>query len=60
MRSAHVKWIKKTDADLRNRYAETPIGVLDTYQAILFMSGHVTRHTDQMKEVMASPGFPTK
>lgn len=60
LRSAHVKWVKKTEEDLRNRYAETPIGMMDTYQAILFMSGHTKRHTDQMKEVMASPNFPAK
>lgn len=58
LRGDHVKWAKKTDEDLRNRYATTPLGVMDAYQAILFMSGHTKRHTDQMKEIMASPDFP--
>ena len=60
LRAEHIKWAKKTNEDLRNRYATTPIGVMDAYQAILFMSGHVKRHTDQMKEVMADANFPTK
>lgn len=58
LRAEHVKWMKKTDADLRNHYADTPFGVIDCYQAVLFISGHVQRHTYQMKEVMASEGFP--
>ena len=60
LRGVHTKWVKKTDEDLRNRYATTPFGVIDAYQAILFMAGHTKRHTDQMKEVMASPNFPRK
>ncbi|WP_268125250.1 DinB family protein [Roseivirga pacifica] len=58
LRAEHAKWMKNTDDDLRNRYAQTPVGTIHAYQAVLFISGHVKRHTDQMKEVMASPGFP--
>ncbi|MBO3697367.1 DinB family protein [Roseivirga sp. E12] len=60
LRGEHIKFAKKTDADLRNHYATLPFGTIDTYQAILFMSGHTKRHTDQMKEVMADPSFPKK
>jgi DinB superfamily len=60
LRSAHMKWVKKTDEDLRNRYAETPFGIMDTYQAILFLSAHSARHAEQMREVMASANFPSK
>ena len=60
LRGDHVKWTKKTDADLRNRYAEAPFGVIDSYQAIIFMSAHTRRHVMQMKEVMADPNFPSK
>ncbi|NVK85003.1 MAG: DinB family protein [Cytophagia bacterium] len=59
LRAAHLKWLKKTDEDLRNRYAQTPVGTIDAYQGVLFISGHVKRHTAQMKEVMASEGFPS-
>ena len=58
LRSEHIKWVKKTEYDLRNRYGTTPFGTVDLYQAILFMSAHTRRHTDQMKEVMADAGFP--
>lgn len=59
LRAEHLKWLKKTDEDLRNRYAQTPVGTIDAYQGVLFISGHVKRHTAQMKEVMASEGFPS-
>lgn len=60
LRGEHIKFAKKTDADLRNHYGTLPFGTIDTYQAMLFMSGHTKRHTDQMKEVMADPSFPKK
>lgn len=60
LRSEHIKFAKKTDADLRHHYGTLPFGTIDVYQAILFMSGHTKRHTDQMKEVMADPAFPKK
>jgi len=60
LRGEHIKFVKKTDADLRNHYGALPFGTVDTYQSILFLSGHTKRHTDQMKEVMANPSFPKK
>lgn len=57
-RKSNLDFVKNTDQDLRNRYFDFPFGKVDAYQVILFMSGHVTRHTDQIKEVMASDGFP--
>lgn len=58
LRGEHIKFTKKSTDDLRNRYAQVPFGTIDVYQAIIFMSGHTKRHTDQMREVMASAGFP--
>lgn len=58
LRSEHIKFTKKSTDDLRNRYGQLPFGTIDVYQAIIFMSGHTKRHTDQMREVMASAGFP--
>ena len=60
LRDEHIKFAKKTDANLRNHYGTLPFGTIDTYQAILFMAGHTKRHTDQMKEVMAHADFPKK
>lgn len=58
-RKANIKFVKKTDADLRNHYLQFPFGLIDTYQGILFMSGHTQRHADQIKEIMASTDFPS-
>ena len=47
-----------TEDDLRNRYFDFPFGKADSYQIILFLSGHTKRHTDQIKEVIANEKFP--
>ena len=57
-RKANLKFVKSSEDDLRNRYFDFPFGKVDSYQVILLMSGHTKRHTDQIKEVMASAGFP--
>ncbi|MDW3197291.1 MAG: DinB family protein [Cytophagales bacterium] len=57
-RKEHLNYVKKTDDDLRNRYCQFPFGTIDAYQTILFLSGHVQRHTDQIKEVMEADNFP--
>ncbi len=57
-RKANIKYIKKTQDDLRNHYFEFPFGKVDAFQIIMFMSGHTERHTKQIMEVMASDGFP--
>lgn len=57
-RKANMKFVKSTDADLRNHYLQFPFGLIDSYQGVLFMSGHTKRHTDQIKEIMESDGFP--
>jgi hypothetical protein len=57
-RKSNMKYVKSTDDDLRNRYFQFPFGTIDSYQVILFMSGHTQRHIDQIKEVKASDSFP--
>lgn len=57
-RKSNMKFVKSTEDDLRNRYFDFPFGKVDSYQVVIFMSGHTKRHTDQIKEVMASEGFP--
>jgi hypothetical protein len=58
-RKANMKYVKKTDDDLRHHYFDFPFGKVDALQVILFMSGHTTRHTDQIKEVIAHASFPS-
>lgn len=57
-RKEHIKYLKKTEDDLRHHYGELPFGTIDGYQMILFMSGHVERHVKQIKEVMSGEDFP--
>ena len=59
LRKSNMKYVKKTNDDLRNHYFDFPFGKVDAYQVILFMSGHTIRHTDQIKEVMQNGGFPS-
>ena len=48
-------------ADLRAfANADLPIGDSDGYQGLLFQSAHTERHTKQILEVKATPGYPAK
>ncbi len=51
-------YVKNTEEDLRNHIVTMPFGSLDGYQFILFISAHTNRHTQQINEVKADPGFP--
>lgn len=51
-------YVRSTSDDLRNHVLTLPFGQLDAYQMILFMAAHSTRHTRQIQEVKADPGFP--
>ncbi|TDQ30948.1 DinB family protein [Zeaxanthinibacter enoshimensis] len=57
-RKSHIDYMKETEDDLRNHYAQMPFGTIDAYQAVLFMSGHTARHNAQIAEIMESPDFP--
>ena len=57
-REGLIKYINETKDDLRNHFAETPIGLVDTYQLLLFLSAHTLRHTLQIAELKSHPGFP--
>lgn len=57
-RAALISYMKKTNDDLRNHFATTPLGLVDTYQVLLFLSAHSRRHTLQIAELKAMPGFP--
>lgn len=57
-REALIKYVKDTRDDLRNHFFEFPFGLLDTYQVLIFLSAHTRRHTLQIEELKANPGFP--
>jgi DinB superfamily len=60
IRAAHLKYVKTTTEDLRNHFIRLPIGWVDCYQSIIFMSGHSNRHIGQINEILADPHFPKK
>ncbi len=53
-----IAYVKSTADDLRNHYYDFPFGKVDSYQIIIFLSGHSVRHTLQINEVMQNPEFP--
>ena len=53
-----IDYVKKTNDDLLNHFVTLPFGLVDTYQFLIFLSGHTERHILQIEEVMANPGFP--
>ncbi len=57
-RAANSNYIKTTQDDLRNHYSQSPVGLMDAYQILLFMNAHTKRHTDQIREVKSNPAFP--
>lgn len=59
-RNAHIKYLKNSTEDLRNHVVQTPAGWVDCYQLYLMIAAHSNRHTQQMNEVKANPGFPAK
>jgi uncharacterized damage-inducible protein DinB len=53
-----IEYMKNTQEDMRNHVINFPVGMMDAYQLVLLVSAHSSRHTDQIKEVMADPNFP--
>ncbi len=57
-RNSNMDYLKNTQDDLHNHFVTLPFGVVDTYQFLIFLSGHTERHILQIEEVKANPGFP--
>jgi len=58
-RKATMDYVRTTNDDLRDHFGPHPLlGSLDAYQWILLISAHSERHTKQIEEVKADPGFP--
>jgi len=59
-RATTEDFLKKT-ADLRGHAVDSPMGgKWDAYEFILLIGAHSERHTKQIEEVKASPGYPVK
>jgi hypothetical protein len=59
-RATSLQYVRTTQDPLREHGAGTPPNVTTAYQLVLMMSGHTERHTAQLLEVKASPGYPKK
>lgn len=58
-RDRNIAFVRETGAPLRDHFAPHPaLGLLDAYQWLIFISAHSERHILQMKEVMATAGYP--
>ena len=56
-----IAFVRTTQDDLRSHIqAHRATGPIDAYQWVLLASGHSRRHTAQIEEVKAHPGFPGK
>ncbi len=59
-RARTIQYIETTEDDLRGHFRENGIGVIDGYQWLLVVAAHTERHLEQMREVKAHAGFPSK
>jgi hypothetical protein len=57
-RDRNIAWIRSTQEPLRHTYTKMPMGVVDTYQALLMIPSHTERHLAQISEVKSSAGYP--
>jgi uncharacterized damage-inducible protein DinB len=58
-RQATIEYVRTTNDDLREHFGEHPVlGELDGYQWLLLNAAHCARHTKQIEEVKADPGYP--
>ena len=57
-RAKSLEYVRTTQDPLREHGAGTPPQITTAYQLMLMMSGHTERHTAQLLEVKASPGYP--
>jgi uncharacterized damage-inducible protein DinB len=58
-RTHTIDYVKTTQDDLRGHAGPHPaLGTIDGYQWVLLLAAHSARHTAQIEEVKADPGYP--
>jgi hypothetical protein len=58
-RKETIGYIDTTTDDLRNHFWEhRATGIIDLYQTLILMSGHLERHIAQIEEIKSSKRFP--
>lgn len=59
-RVQHLKYIKTTTADLRNRLIQVRGGWVDCYQLIICISAYSSLKLQEIQAILSSPGFPAQ
>jgi len=60
VRKQTMSYAQTTEDQLRHHFIPFgPLGDLDGYQILMFMSGHLERHIQQIEEVMEDPSYPS-
>ena len=60
VRKQTMSYTQTTEDQLRHHFIPFgPFGDLDGYQILMFMSGHLERHIQQIEEVMEDPSYPS-
>ena len=60
LRDRTLKYAQNSEQALRHHFIPFgPLGDLDGYQILMFMTGHLERHYEQIEEVKSNPGFPS-
>lgn len=58
-RDSTIQYLRGTQDDLKDHFITHPVfGTVDCYQGFVMLAAHSVRHTMQIEEVKASPGFP--
>jgi hypothetical protein len=58
-RAKTLAYVRTTQDDVRSHMAPHPeMGVMDGYQWLLLIAAHCERHTAQILEIKAMPGYP--
>lgn len=61
LRDKNIEYVDTTEDDLGAHFMKHPIfGETDLYQWFILIAGHGQRHTLQILEVKADPGYPKK
>lgn len=57
-RNKTIEYVKSTKDDLHGHVGKAPLGTLDAYQWLVFLTAHSARHIKQINEVETSTGYP--
>ena len=57
-RQKTIDYVKDTQDELRAHAGKGPVGEMDSYQLLLLLAAHSSRHTAQILEVKSNPGYP--